>query len=177
MMANSKTLITYFSRTGNTKVVAEMINERVGGDLIPIQTQDPEPTDYRKQVDTNMQEELNNVLPELKTVIPNFHEYDRIFIGTPTWNMSLPQAVVAFLNRYDFSGKTVIPFNTHGPYGAGSTFSQIKAASDGAEVLEGLDLRGGEENVGILLAIKGNNKVQASKQVDDWLRKIGQLQK
>lgn len=54
MMANSKTLITYFSRTGNTKVVAEMINERVGGDLIPIQTQDPEPTDYRKQVDTNM---------------------------------------------------------------------------------------------------------------------------
>ncbi|WP_285765978.1 flavodoxin [Peribacillus sp. SI8-4] len=119
---NSKTLIVYYSRTGITKAVAELIQEKVGGDLVQIETKESRPTDYRMEVEQNAQEQESATLPELKTIITNFENYDRIFIGAPTWNMALPQAVVSFLNSYNFEKKTVIPFNTNGGYGPGSTF-------------------------------------------------------
>ncbi|OTY38235.1 flavodoxin [Bacillus thuringiensis serovar pingluonsis] len=135
-MKNSKTLIVYYSRTGNTKAVAELIQEKVGGDLVQIETKESRPTDYRMEVEQNAQEQESATLPELKTIITNFENYDRIFIGAPTWNMALPQAVVSFLDSYNFEGKTVIPFNTNGGYGSGSTFRQINAGAKGAKVLE-----------------------------------------
>ena len=138
-MKNSKTLlIVYYSRTGNTKAVAELIQEKVGGDLVQIETEEKRPTNYQKEVEQNVQEQEREVLPELTTIIPDFDKYERIFVGTPTWNMALPQVVVSFLDSYDFNGKTIIPFNTHGGYGAGSTFSQISFNTKGANVLEGV---------------------------------------
>lgn len=100
------------------------------------------------------QKQEREVLPELTTTIPDFDKYERIFLGTPTWNMALSQAVVSFLDSYDFNGKTIIPFNTHGGYGAGSTFSQISANTKGANVLEGYTVKGGEETKGLMLIIK-----------------------
>ncbi|MCM3023643.1 flavodoxin [Heyndrickxia ginsengihumi] len=176
-MKNSKTLIVYYSRTGNTKAVAELIQEKVGGDLVQIETKEPRPKDYRTEVEQNAQEQESATLPELKTTITNFEDYDRIFIGAPTWNMALPQAVVSFLDSYNFEGKTVIPFNTNGGYGPGSTFRQIKAGAKGAKVLEGYSVKGGEEINGTMLAIKGKNKAEVSKEIDTWLEKIKQLKK
>lgn len=174
---NSKTLIVYYSRTGNTKAVAELIQEKVGGDLVQIETKESRPTDYRMEVEQNAQEQESATLPELKTTITNFENYDRIFIGAPTWNMALPQAVVSFLDSYNFEGKTVIPFNTNGGYGSGSTFRQINAGAKGAKVLEGYTVKGGEETNGIMLAIKGKNKAEVSKEIDTWLERIKQLKK
>ncbi|WP_199505871.1 flavodoxin [Exiguobacterium sp. RIT594] len=129
------------------------------------------------EVEQNAQEQEVDTLPELKTTIPNFENYDRIFIGTPTWNMALPQSVVSFLNGYNFKGKTVIPFNTNGGYGPGSTFRQINAGTQGAKVLDGYTVKGGEETNGIILAIKGENKAKVSKEIDVWLEKIKQLKR
>lgn len=171
-MKNSKTLIVYYSRTGNTKAVAELIQEKVGGDLVQIETKEKRPTDYRKEVEQNAQEQEREILPELKTTIPDFAKYERIFIGTPTWNMALPQAVVSFLDSYNFNGKTIIPFNTHGGYGAGSTFSQISANTKGANVLEGYTVKGGEETNGRMLVIKDKNRKKVSKEIDNWLETI-----
>ncbi|BDR55997.1 flavodoxin family protein [Xylocopilactobacillus apis] len=171
-MNEPKTLIVYYSRSGNTKAVAKIIQSKVGGDLVQIETSDPRPTNYRKEVEQNVQEQNNNTLPKLKTSIKNFNSYKRIFIGTPTWNMALPQAVVTFLNSYDFSKKTVIPFNTNGGYGIGSTFDQIKKGAKGADVLHGYSVKGGEEIDGILLTIKDQKKVKVSKEVDSWLKRI-----
>ncbi|MGS6444316.1 flavodoxin family protein [Enterococcus hirae] len=95
-----------------------------------------------------------------------------MFLGTPTWNMALPQAVVSFLDSYDFNGKTIIPFNTHGGYGAGSTFSQISANTKGANVLEGYTVKGGEETKGLMLIIKDKNREKVSKEIDTWLETI-----
>ncbi|MGL9796100.1 hypothetical protein IGJ53_002913 [Enterococcus sp. DIV1283b] len=168
-MKNSKTLIVYYSRTGNTKAVAELIQEKVGGELVQIETVEKRPTDYQKEVEQNAQEQEREILPELTTTIPDFDKYERIFVGTPTWNMALPQAVVSFLNSYDFNGKTIIPFNTHGGYGVGSTFSQISA---GANVLEGYTVKGGEETNGLMLIIKNKNREKVSKEIDTWLETI-----
>lgn len=174
-MGNPKTLIVYYSRTGNTKVVAELIQEKLGGDLFQIETQEKRPSNYRKEVEQNEEEQEGNVLPELKSKIFNFNQYDRIFIGAPTWNMALPQAILTFMDSYEFAGKTVIPFNTNGGYGTGSTFNQIKFGVQGAEVLDGYSVKGGEEANGTLLAIEGERKVEVSREVDTWLEKIGQL--
>ncbi len=171
-MKNSKTLIVYYSRTGNTKAVAELIQEKIGGDLVQIETVEKRPRDYQKEVEQNAQEQENEILPELTTTIPDFDKYERIFVGTPTWNMALPQAVVSFLNSYDFNGKTIIPFNTHGGYGVGSTFSQISANTKGANVLEGYTVKGGEETNGLMLIIKNKNREKVSKEIDTWLETI-----
>lgn len=171
-MKNSKTLIVYYSRTGNTKAVAELIQEKVGGDLVQIETVEKRPRDYQKEVEQNAQEQENEILPELTTTIPDFDKYERIFVGTPTWNMALPQAVVSFLNSYDFNGKTIIPFNTHGGYGVGSTFSQISANTKGANVLEGYTVKGGEETNGLMFIIKNKNREKVSKEIDTWLETI-----
>lgn len=89
-MKKTKTLIVYYSRTGNTKVVAELIQDKVGGDLAQIETKQERPSNYREEVAQNEREQNEAVLPELKTAIPDFESYDRIFIGAPTWNMALP---------------------------------------------------------------------------------------
>lgn len=172
IVGNPKTLIVYYSRTGNTKVVAELIQEKLGGDLFQIETQEERPSNYRKEVEQNEEEQEDSMLPELKSKISNFNQYDLIFIGAPTWNMALPQAVVSFLDSYDFTGKTIIPFNTHGGYGVGSTFSQISANTKGANVLEGYTVKGGEEINGLMLIIKDKNREKVSKEIDTWLETI-----
>ena len=171
-MATQKTLIVYYSRTGNTRAVAELIQAKIGSELVQLKTTTARPKNYRAEVDLNQAEQENNVLPELETKIRNFANHNRIFIGTPTWNMALPQAVVSFLKEHDFADKTVIPFNTNGGYGAGSVFTQIKREAKGAAVLRGYSVKGGEEISGRLLVIKGNKKVAVAQEVDHWLSAI-----
>lgn len=105
-----------------------MIQAQVGGDLVALETQEKRPTNYRAEVDQNEREQNQGILPALKTNILDFNQYDRIFIGAPTWNMALPQVVLTFLTTYDFTGKTIVPFNTHGGYGAGQIVAQIQSA-------------------------------------------------
>ncbi|WDA70058.1 flavodoxin [Lactococcus lactis] len=171
-LKNSKILIVYYSRTGNTKTVAELIQGKVGGDLEQIETKETRPSNYKEEVEQNEIEQNQNILPKLKNKIENFDSYDTIFIGAPTWNMGLPQAVVSFLKDYNFNNKDVIPFNTNGGYGPGNSFSQIKSEARGANIKEGFSVKGGEENKDILLSIKGEKREKVLKEVDLWLKKV-----
>tara|TARA_R100000935_G_scaffold3137_5_gene8291 strand:- start:3021 stop:3656 length:636 start_codon:yes stop_codon:yes gene_type:complete len=173
---SGKTLIVYLSRTNNTKAVAELIQSKVGGDLVELQLQNPYPENYPEIVDQVDRENENAYLPPLMTEIKELNQYDTIFLGFPTWDMQLPPPMKSFLHQYDLSGKTVIPFNTNGGYGLGSSIQQIEELCPECNVLEAFSTRGGLERDGIYLAIEGERREEVRSQVNDWLRKIGLIQ-
>ena len=165
-------LIVYLSRTGNTEAVAEIIHNEVGGTMVGLELETPYPADYDAIVAQVDRENETGYLPPLKTKIENFQEYDTVFLGFPTWDMQLPPPMKSFLNQYDFSGKTVIPFNTNGGYGVGSSFQTVEELSPDANILEGFSIKGGLERDGILLAIEGERREEVRAEVIEWLQSI-----
>ncbi len=163
-------LIAYLTRTNNTKVVAEMIHHEVGGTLIEVEPATPYPEDYDAIVAQVDKENEADYTPPLKTNIEDIQNYDTLFFGFPTWDMQLPPPMKRFLEVHDLSGKTVIPFNTNGGYGVGSSFQTVEERCPEATVLEGFSTRGGLERDGIYLAIKGERRKEVRADVTDWLR-------
>jgi flavodoxin len=173
-VANSsgKVLIVYLSRTNNTKAIAKIIHEKVGGDLVALELVTPYPDDYKTTVAQVAEENESGFLPPLKTKIDNIQDYDIVFVGFPTWGMQLPPPMKSFLNQYELSGKTVVPFNTNGGYGIGSTFSTVKELCPNSEVLEGFSTKGGVERDGILFVMEGEKEKEARLEIESWLQKI-----
>lgn len=166
-------LIVYLSRTKNTKAVAEMIHKEAGGILVELELQHPYPENYKAIVDQVAKENESGFLPPLKTKIDDIQKYDVIFIGFPTWGMQLPPPMKSFLQQYDLSGKTIIPFNTNAGYGIGSSFETVKALAQNNNVLEGFTVKGGVERDGIYFVVEGKKETQVQVEVIKWLRKIG----
>ena len=169
---SGKILIVYLSRTNNTKAVAEMIQKNVGGRLVAIELEKPYPENYQMTVAQVANENETGYLPPLKTKIDSIQKYDVVFVGFPTWGMKLPPPMKSFLKQYDLSGKTVIPFNTNGGYGIGSTFETVKELCPKSKVLEGYTTRGGSERDGQLLMIKKDKAKQTETDVKKWLQKL-----
>ena len=167
-------LIVYLSRTNNTKAIAEMIHEQVGGDLVALELKNPYPEDYDAIVKQVAEENESGFLPPLKTRV-EIDQYDTIFLGFPTWGMQLPPPMKSFLHQYDLSGKTVIPFNTNAGYGIGSSFKTVEKLCPDANLLEGFSIQGGIERDGIYLAIKEERAEAVKKKVAEWLKKINVL--
>lgn len=167
-----KILIVYLSRTNNTKVIADMIHEKVGGTLVALELETPYPEDYQATVQQVAEENESGYLPPLKTEIDDIHNYDVVFVGFPTWGMQLPPPMKSFLHQYDLSGKTVIPFNTNAGYGVGSSFKTVKELCPDSHIPEGFSIKGGIERDGVYLAIKGERAEEAETKVDEWLQKI-----
>ncbi len=174
-LKNKKVLIIYLSRTKNTKAVAKMIHKNVGGDLVALELQNPYPEDYKVIVDQVANENATNFLPTLKTKIENIEKYDVVFIGFPTWGMQLPPPMKSFLSQYNIKGKTIIPFNTNSGYGIGSSFDKIKELCTECKILEGFSIKGGKERDGIFFVMEGEKKIEAEKEIQTWLKKIGIL--
>lgn len=168
-----RTLIVYISRTNNTKAVAQIIQENVGGTLVDLELETPYPKHYRTMVNQVAKENGTGFLPSLKTKIDGIGKYDVVFVGFPTWGMQLPPPMKSFLRQYDLSGKKVIPFNTNGGYGIGSSFQTIKELCPNSEVLDGFTAKGGSERDGVLFVMEGEKEVEVRIQVTKWLRKIG----
>jgi flavodoxin len=165
-------LIVYLTRTGNTEAVARMIQDTVGGTLVSLELEQPYPEDYQAQVAQVVRENESGYLPPLKTSIENIKSYDTVFLGFPTWDMQLPPPIRSFLNEYDLSGKTVVPFNTNGGYGVGSSFQEVEERCSNCTVLQGFSVEGGRERDGIIFVMEGNKEVEVRSQVRDWLKKI-----
>jgi flavodoxin len=170
--AEKKILIVYLSRTNNTEAVADIIHEKVGGKLVALELQTPYPADYHAPV---QQVVRAGYLPPLKTAIDGPDQYDVVFVGLPTWDMKLPPPMKSFLHQYGFRGKTIIPFNSNGGYGPGSTFQTVRELCPQSTVLQGFSTRGGLERDGQLLAIKDARADEVRTEVDNWLRTIGML--
>jgi flavodoxin len=170
--ASDKILIVYLSRTKNTKAVAEMIKEHVGGTLIELELVTPYPEDYRAIVAQVAKENETGFLPPLKTKITDLDQYEVVFLGFPTWGMQLPPPMKSFLHENDLSGKTVIPFNTNAGYGIGSSFETVKELCPRSRVLEGFSTKGGVERDGILFVMEGEKEIEVREAVRKWLEKI-----
>ena len=110
---------------GNAAIMANHIQSLVGGDLFPIVVEDLYPSDYESCLKRISEEQAENIHPVLKNHLTDIDDYDIIFLGYPNWGYSCPMAVYSFLEEYDFSGKTVIPFCTHGTGGLADTVSDI----------------------------------------------------
>ncbi|QNL51836.1 flavodoxin [Olivibacter sp. SDN3] len=175
LLTDKKVLIVYLSRTKNTKAVAEIIQKKVGGDLVALELVTPYPEHYQTTVDQVADENARGYLPPLKTTIDNIAEYDVVFVGFPTWGMQLPPPMKSFLNEYELRGKTVIPFNTNGGYGIGSTFETVEQLCPDSKVLEGFTTKGGVERDGILFVMQGDREKQVQNEVQNWLKKLGWL--
>ena len=139
--AGSKTLVAYFSYSGNTKSIAEKIVAKTGADMFVIDTTYDYPEEYNAVIEQAQQEQRENARPELSATIDNLADYDTVFIGYPNWWGDMPMVVYSFLDEYDLSGKTVIPFCTHGGSGLSGTVSSIKNEEPDADVKDGLAIR------------------------------------
>lgn len=187
--AESRVLIAYFSRWGNTDYsenvdastsasivvegteqygttgyMAKQIQDVTGGDLYLIQTEKTYSTDFQEVVDQGHQETNEGTLPALKSVPVDMSGYDVIFVGYPVWATDAPRAIHSFLQSYDLTGKTVIPFCTHDGYGAGHSYSTIAGLCPGAETLNGL-------------AVEAEDVPGAAGQVTDWINGLGIAEK
>ena len=142
--SDGKTLIVYFSWSNNTETMANYIHDRIGGDIERIEPVEAYPEDYDSTAELAKSQRDNDERPEFKALQYNPEDYDTIFIGYPIWWYELPMIMRTFLDTYDLSGKTIVPFNTHEGSGDGGTYDQIKAEEPNATVLEGLPIRGGD---------------------------------
>lgn len=132
----------------------------------------PYPADYHTTVQQVVRENETGYLPPLKTKIDSIGSYDIVFVGFPTWDMQMPPPMKSFLKQYDWSGKTVIPFNTNAGYGVGSGFRTVKELCPKSKVLAGFSIEGGIERDGVLFVIQGEKAKEAEQEVKQWLKKI-----
>ena len=149
---------------GNTAILAETIAEATGGDLFAITTVIPYPDDYATMLQTAQDEIDTDARPELAGTVENMDDYGVIFIGYPIWHGRMPQAIYTFLESYDLTGKTVIPFNTHEGSGQSGTQQVIANALPGSTVLQGLAVRGKTAQ---------EDPEQTQVLVDEWLEGLG----
>jgi flavodoxin len=170
--AAKKILIVYLSRTNNTKAVAEMIQQNVGGDLVAIELERPYPADYKTIVEQVTKENETGYLPSLKTKIDSIEKYDVVFLGFPTWGMQLPPPIKSFLNQYQLKGKTVVPFNTNAGYGIGSSFDKVRELCPESKIITGFSIEGGKERDGILFVMEGEKEVKVKQELHKWLQQV-----
>ena len=135
---SSSVLIAYFSWSGNTEQVAQIIQQETGGDLFEIAPATPYTDDYDELLDIAQQEQSDNARPELAGQVENWEQYDTIFVGCPNCWSDAPMAVYTFLESYDWSGKTLVPFNTSASGGFGRSLSGLEESASGASILEGI---------------------------------------
>lgn len=126
---------------GNMEYMALTIQDAIGGDLFRIETKEAYPLDHEPLVDQAAEEQDENARPELATHIENPEQYDTILLGYPNWWGDMPQPLFTFLEEYDFSEKTIIPFNSHGGSGFSNTIEEIKEFQPDANISdEGLSI-------------------------------------
>ncbi len=158
----SKTLVVYFSATGNTEKVATRISEVTGGKLskiVPAQPYTDGDLNYsNKQSRSTTEQNDPKVRPGISNKIDNWGNYDTVFVGFPIWWYEEPRIMDTFMESYDFSGKTVIPFCTSGGSDIENAEVNLKALSKG----QGKWLKGRQMSSSI-----------SEKDVSDWLKSLG----
>ena len=174
---SDKILIAYFSRAdenynvgnvdvGNTEIMAGFIKDYLGdkAEAFKIDPVKAYPTNYKECTEVATQELNSNARPEFKNANSlNIDNYDTIFIGYPIWWGDVPMIINTFLEKYDFSGKTIIPFCTHEGSGNAGTFTSLKSKMSSSTVnTNGLAIRGTEAR-----------KESSRNTVENWLKGLG----
>ena len=155
-VASASRVVTADGLMGNTQFIATEIQKNLGGDLFAIETEQEYPGTHDKLLDFAYNEKSDNARPKLATHIDNLDDYDYIFVGYPNWNADLPMPLYSFFEEYDFSGKMIIPFVTHGGSGFSGTINTIKKLEPDATVIESG------------LSISRNNVSKAQSDIKQW---------
>ena len=143
---------------GNMQYMAMTIQEAIGGELFRIETTEEYPLEHETLVNQAKEEQNEDARPELATHIENVEQYDIIFLGYPNWWGDMPQPLYTFLEEYDFSGKTIIPFNSHGGSGFSNTIEEIKKLQPNATVKDDG------------LSISRNDVADSEQEITDWAK-------
>ena len=170
----AKTLIAFFSRAdenyfggamryvkvGNTEIVVNGMKDMIEADSFKIEMKDPYSPVYMTCIEEAKKDLRENARPELTNYLGSIDDYDTVILAYPNYWGTMPMAVFTFLEKYDFSGKTILPLCTNEGSGMGHSESDIKKAVPGATVEKGL-------------AITGSNAANAGASVEKWLSANG----
>jgi flavodoxin len=155
----SRILVAYFSRSGNTRVVAGLIQRALGTDLFEIRPASAYPEDYLETVEQARQERDREYEPALAAKVTNMPDYDIVYLGFPIWGETAPPIIRSFLKAHDLAGKTVITFVTHGGYGLGNSHSVLASRAPKAQLRRGFSMQADQER-------------QTMNRVNSWLSEI-----
>ena len=155
-----KALIIFYSWSGNTKGIATQIHQKVGGDLVELELVKPYSSNYNTCLDEAKRDMEQGARPELKTKIADMGQYDVIYLGYPNWWATIPMPIATLLETYDFSGKTIVPFCSHGGGRLGQSVTDIAKLTPKSSIKEALSVHYG-----------GGSSL--SRDIDAWLRKNG----
>ena len=155
-------LVIYFSRTGTTESLAKAIHEKTGGDLVEILPTEPYSEIYSECTARAQREISADARPEIMTRIGNIDQYKTIILGYPIWGNTVPPVVRTFLDSYDLSGKTIMPFCTHGGSGISGSMTKLRELCADSNVTAGLD-SSSAASIDKWLADTGFNKTETPK--------------
>jgi flavodoxin len=153
-------LIVYYSRTGNTRKIADLIQQEVGGTIHEIEPETPYPGSYDATVDQAKREIQAGYKPALRSDLDSVEAYDTVFVGSPNWWNTIAPPVATFLSQHDLSGKRIVPFCTHGGGGLGRVAQDIARLCPESTVLRSF-------------YTYGRGGVDAQARVSAWLGQIG----
>jgi len=146
-------------RLGTTEYVADIIQNKTGGTQYLIETDEKYSNDFQTVIDQNHREQNQDTLPQISGHDIQIDEYDVIFIGYPVWSSGIPQVIRSFMEKYDLSEKTVIPFCTHNGYGSGNSYDEIQQYSKSKNMLEGI-------------AIDSQEILESESQIEEWFNSL-----
>lgn len=146
-------------RLGTTEYIARFIQRKTGGTLHLIETAEKYSNDFQEVIDQNHNEQEQETLPQISNQDIQMEKYDVIFIGYPIWATGTPQVIRSFMEKYDLSQKTIIPFCSHDGYGSGNSYDEIKEYSKSQHVLEGI-------------AIDSSEILECDSQIEKWLNNL-----
>lgn len=155
--AGSRTLVAYFSRSGNTRVVAGLIGRARVAEVFEIRPVTPYPEDYLETVEQARKERDSGAEPALAAPVPDMADYGTVFLGFPIWGETVPPPVRSFLSAHDLAGKSLIPFVTHGGYGLGNSQAVLASHAPKARLQEGFVMEADQER-------------RTMERVNEWLK-------
>jgi len=124
--ARSRALVAFFTRSGNTKLIAGKVRRDLGADLFEIQPSEPYPEDYEATVAQAEREKQTGYEPPLKEGVGETGAYSTVYLGFPIWGSSAPTVIKSFLSKHELAGKDLVPLITHGGYGAGDSLAVLR---------------------------------------------------
>lgn len=160
----NNTLVVYFSWSGHLDSMAHWVADETGGDLVRVTAKEPYPDNYNDTADRAKLEQDNDERPEINVNLTEeeMAQYDTIYFGFPVWWYDLPMCMWTFLESYDFSGKTIIPFFSHeGSSNGSNALTRIESLATGATVMRS-----------DALSIRGGNVDKSENEVRDWVRNL-----
>jgi flavodoxin len=129
-----KTLVAYFTRSGNTRVIAGTLHRALAADIFEIKALQPYPEDYEETVERARIERDGGIEPPLAAKVTAIGQYGTIYLGFPIWGETTPPIIRSFLKSHDLRTKTVRPFITHGGYGLGNSLAVLASHAPGVQV-------------------------------------------